>query len=213
MPSIDLGWGEGQNDLEKYKKYDRDPSCVNNLHEDGCKNLDMYTPNSFMDIYLAKQLRSYENGMCAVNFYQTNKDKEWNMHQVYCHSGRFQCFDSTKMHVGLPYFFEKTEANKPESWILPTKESCQGEDSKIFEKKDKKVSTKGAGRGLSDQILHKLQEYPTTYSHFEKQIVKSELYDPATKAAKADACKWVILNDFKYKYLRLQDLKIKFTKL
>lgn len=87
MPDINLGWGEGQDDLAKYKKYKRDPNCINNLHEDGCKNLDMYNENSFMDIYLTKKLEAYENGMCAVNFYQQNKLDEWVMHQSYCQSG------------------------------------------------------------------------------------------------------------------------------
>ena len=132
MPNIDLGWGEGQNDLEKYKRWKRDPSCINNPHEDGCQTLDLYNENSFMDIYLSKQLESYENGMCAVNDLQITDLQKWTNHQLYCNSGKYECFESTKMHVGLPYFFEKTEANKPEGWILPTKESCQDSVSTIF---------------------------------------------------------------------------------
>lgn len=206
MPDIDLGWGEGQDDLEKYKRYVRDPDCINNEHDDGCKNLDMYNKNSFMDIYLAKQLRAYENGMCAVDFWQRTKAQDWNVHQLYCtNRPGIECFDTTKMHLGLPYFFEKSITNKP------TQELCQGADTVIFG--DEKTSTKGAGRGQGDKIDHKPQVFPVTYSHFDKQIVRSELYDPATKKSKADACKWTIQNDFKYKYLRLQDLKIKFTKL
>ena len=173
----------------------------------------MYTDNSFMDIYLNKQLEEYNLGMCALNNYEGSKLKDSQEYLRECTSGKNTCFDVMQMHTGLEYFLGNQNWNENNDWLNATVERCEGDISTIFKAEDNKKSTKGAQRG--EETPHKPKTYPNVTSHFEKQTVRSEMFDPANKKGKikANACKWTIYNDFKYKYLRLQDLKIKFKTL
>jgi hypothetical protein len=63
--------------------------------------------------------------------------------------------------------------------------------------------------------MHKAQDtvsswnWPLVFGHFNKQTVKVGNF----KNMPSEACYWEIQTDFMYKYLSLQDLKLKFDKL
>lgn len=138
-----------------------------------------------------------------LDYFDTANKAKREQHETFCLSDRLSCYPDITMHLALDFCFNSSQTRVPDD-RRSSQEKCQDNTKSSLFDGTKPNFMKNAGRIENDQTMHIAQVDTKTYAHNETQIIDS------FRPIQAGICFWEIVADYRKKYLRLQDIKVRF---
>ena len=179
--------------------------CVNKKKEIyGCNSAPSEPPKStdpsYSEYSFKSDLQEY------LDYFDITNEDHRLKHELYCTaSDDVTCYSDNSMHNGLKYCFEDSVDSKFKSSV----EKCQNSaKSKLFDgNTPNHMKDNGKTKNINDITKHIPQQGTTTH------VLGKEQYIQANPLPINQICNWQIKADFYYRYLRWQDIQLRFDEI